>query len=148
MSSAAATLTAWSYGLAALGYAGFAVRLLQLRYLRRPLDPSRVWLFVAIFFTAVWAGMIWVGQAARQSNLYLASELADVVRYAAWSMFLLVLLRDGEGRKLPKGLAWLAQLAGVLVLYVVVSRVLFSFQVDALGDPKRLVLYGAWPCRS
>ena len=143
MNGVAATLTAWSYGLAALGYLGFAARLLQLRYLRRPLDPSRAWLFVAILFTAVWAGMIWAGQAARQGNLYLASELADVVRYAAWAMFLLVLLRDDGGRKLPKGLAWLGQLAGLLVLYVVLARLLFLFQVDALGDPKRLVLYGA-----
>lgn len=142
MSNAAATLTAWSYGLAALGYFGFGVRLLQLRYLRRPIDPSRAWLFVAVFFTAVWAGMIWVGQAGRQSNLFLASELADVVRYAAWAMFLLVLLRDGEN-KLPKGLAWLAQMAGALVLFVVASRLLFLFQIEALGDPKRLVLYGA-----
>ena len=143
MNGVAATLTAWSYGLAALGYLGFAARLLQLRYLRRPLDPSRAWLFVAILFTAVWAGMIWAGQAARQGNLYLASELADVVRYAAWAMFLLVLLRDDGGRKLPKGLAWLGQLAGLLVLYVVLARLFFLFQVDALGDPKRLVLYGA-----
>ena len=143
MNGVAATLTAWSYGLAALGYLGFAARLLQLRYLRRPLDPSRAWLFVAILFTAIWAGMIWAGQASRQGNLYLASELADVVRYAAWAMFLLVLLRDDGGRKLPKGLAWLGQLAGLLVLYVVLARLFFLFQVDALGDPKRLVLYGA-----
>ena len=143
MSNVAATLTAWSYGLAALGYLAFAVRLLQLRYLRRPLDPSRAWLFTAMFFTAVWAGMIWMGQSFRQSNLYLASELADVVRYAAWALFLLVLLRDDGGQKLPKGLAWLGQLAGLLVLYVVVARLFFLFQVDLLGDPKRLVLYGA-----
>ena len=142
MNSVAATLTTLSYGLAALGYFGFAVRLLQLRYVSRPLDASRGWLFVAIGFTAFWAGMVWAGQRWSLGNLYLASELADVVRYAAWTLFLLVLLRDEASGKLPQGLAWLAQLAGLLFLYVVVSRILFVFQVETFGDPKRLVLYG------
>ena len=54
MDSGNAGLTAWSYGLVGAAYLAFALRLLQVGYLRGLNDLPKVALFCAVAFSSVW----------------------------------------------------------------------------------------------
>ena len=120
--SAFATFAIWSYGLAAVGYLAFAIRI-ALGW-RRSLRA--ILLLGATLATVVWAlgGValgVWMSPTAM-----VASSAADAARYAFWFLFIGNLLQGGRSadgrpeppRPLPRwvvALAAIALLAGLLL---------------------------------
>lgn len=87
-----ALLAASSFGIAALGYAGFAARAAV-----GPKRNLRGWLLVAaLLATAAWAlASLWVGLTPVASRLFVANVL-DALRYGAWFLFVASLLASGD----------------------------------------------------
>ncbi|HEX7328820.1 MAG TPA: XrtA/PEP-CTERM system histidine kinase PrsK [Casimicrobiaceae bacterium] len=87
-----AVLAASSFGIAAAGYAGFALRAAVGR--RRSL---RGWLLVAaLVVTALWAlACLWVALAPDATRLFV-SNLLNALRYAAWFVFVGSLLVSAD----------------------------------------------------
>jgi putative PEP-CTERM system histidine kinase len=143
MDRGAAMLAAWGFGLAGVFYLIFFVRLVQLRYLARPLDSPKAWLVAAIAFSAAWGACLWAFAGSGRSVYLLAGELSDMLRYAAWFAFLLVVLRRQNAGVYPSGMAWLGPAAWTLVVFAVVARGMLLSGSQALGDPTRLALYAS-----
>ena len=90
MDSRSLTIIAWSYGLAGVGYAAYALRLWALG---QPWRQGRAALYIlaAVIITSAW-GI--TGLAFTESNVAIALGLGfDMLRYAAWSGFLLTLIK-------------------------------------------------------
>ncbi|MEO8739673.1 MAG: XrtA/PEP-CTERM system histidine kinase PrsK [Casimicrobiaceae bacterium] len=140
--SSHATIAAWSYALAAAGYVVFAIRMAfgWRRSVRATL------LLGATLATALWAG---AGIALALSDspvAWLASNLADSVRYAVWFVFLASLLRGEENGVTSTGATaliprWaMAVVAAGLVASVVLSEP--SPVAQALGVQGPLAEFG------
>jgi putative PEP-CTERM system histidine kinase len=143
MDSGAATLTAWSYGLVGASYLAFALRLLQLGVLRRPLDRPRVSLFSAVAFCSLWGWLFLAQMFAGQLHLLEAADFADLMRYGCWFAFLLMVLKTRMDDELPKDMGWIVPLASFLIAFGAVARLLALAGSSALGDPSRLVLFSS-----
>ncbi len=91
--STLATAALWSYGLAAVGYAAFAIRLALgwHRSLRATL------LLAAIVATALWAGAGMALGDGGLRTLWLVSNTLDTLRYACWFAFVASLLAGSAG---------------------------------------------------
>jgi putative PEP-CTERM system histidine kinase len=132
-------LAAWSYGLAAAGFAVFAVQLaIGWRGNQRALV-----LLVAILSSCGWAGA-GVAYALSESTLMLGfAAAADLGRQAAWFAFLLLLiLRAGRDPGLAKTLirpTWLVSVAVALISAGTLAHVVDWFE---LGDPVGTRRYG------
>lgn len=141
MEAGIATITAWSYGLAAFIYAAFA---LYLAAGWRSGARSRA-LSVAVALCALW-GAAGVAFALWENAVFLAgSLLADVLRFGGWYFFLLTLLRPepadaASPAGLPKNLRWLAGGAVALVVGGVVAQLLSALGVAVPGGAQRLAL--------
>lgn len=134
-------LTAWSYGLVGLAYSLFALRLLQLGFLRAPRKEASVAVFAAVALSALW-GWFGLGHLLRSDQMALSlSALSDLLRYGAWFVFLLTLFRSNNSQhNLPASMAAFLPVAGSLVLVGLVAQILANFQIDVLGNPARLTL--------
>ena len=150
MESGTALLTAWSYGLVGVTYLALALRLLVQGYGKAPREWPRVSLVCAVLFCSLWG---WLTLAFFTTNLPLLAllgELADLLRYAAWYTFLLLLFRtsrDGlvpaRDGVMPAGVAWMVPFAAVLVAFGLFARL---YAVLGLGSPAeayRLVLFSS-----
>lgn len=141
MEAGIATITAWSYGLAAFIYAAFA---LYLAAGWRGGARSRA-LSVAVALCALW-GAAGVAFALWENAVFLAgSLLADVLRFGGWYFFLLTLLRPEPAEaaspaSLPKNLRWLAGGAIALVAGGIAAQLLSAFGVAVPGGAQRLAL--------
>ncbi len=143
MDSGHASLTAWGYGLVGVSYAIFAFRLIFLGYLARPLDLPKVALFLAVVFTAIWG---WAGLAYLLpvwQGFFLVGDLADLMRYASWFVFLLALLSSRHEGVLPAGMGWMVPSGLILLAFGLVARLLFAMEITVFGEPSRLVLFSA-----
>ena len=134
-------LSAWSYGLAGLVYLVFALSLLQRGYLRAPLEAGRVMLIGAVLGSALWgwlflfylfSGRPWV------ANVW---YVIDALRYGAWYVFLLVLLKVGRRGEVPASMGWLIPGAAVILIAAIASQVLAAAGVGAAGEVRKLVLF-------
>jgi putative PEP-CTERM system histidine kinase len=125
-----ATATAWSYGAALAAYLAFAIRV---AIGSRQSARARL-LLAALLATAVWAGLsLAVGLAPSKSG-WLAADIADVVRYGAWYVFLWHLIGPVDGRVMTD--SRVARTAFVAVAALLVASVLLGsgVQLDPLGD--------------
>lgn len=120
------------YGGAALAYAMFGGYLLLA--LRSGI-PGRV-LLIAVWSSALWAGVTAAYAAVDAVALGLLAAVADVLRQAGWLGFLLVLLRLLAGGRLR----WLGAVVGLVVLaeFAALGSVLFVEGVDRGGESFRL----------
>ena len=157
MDSGTETLTAWSYGLVGASYLAFALRLVQLRYLRLPLDRPKVAVFAAVAFCALWGGLFFAYLSSGHRLFFLLGDLADLLRYACWIGFLLLLLRpknaDEKGASAAGGvldandksssMGWMMPVGVALVSRGIGARALMAAGVDLLGEPSRLVLFSS-----
>jgi putative PEP-CTERM system histidine kinase len=84
-----ATIAAWSYSLAVIGYLAFAIRMTF--GWRGGVRASL--LFAATLATALWAASSAVAVVWPSSTAWLASDVTDTLRYAIWFVFLASLLR-------------------------------------------------------
>jgi putative PEP-CTERM system histidine kinase len=133
-------LTAWSYGLVGLAYSLFALRLLQLGFLRAPYKEASIAVFAAVALSALW-GWFGLGFLLRADAAALSlSALADLLRYGAWFAFLLTLFRSNQVGKLPASMAFFMPVVVVLVIAGLVAQIFATFQIGVLGDPARWTL--------
>jgi putative PEP-CTERM system histidine kinase len=98
MNSNLATLAAWSYGFASVGYALLAIYLFGQNkgthgYSRHP----AIAMLVAAMFSMLWTGFTLASGLLASAPFYSAAMLSDVLRYGAWYAFLFALLRPGDG---------------------------------------------------
>ncbi|MGH8799360.1 MAG: XrtA/PEP-CTERM system histidine kinase PrsK, partial [Casimicrobiaceae bacterium] len=92
-----ATVAPWSYGLALAGYLALAM-LMALKW--RPSVRGAL-LFAATLVTALWAA---AGLAAALSDrpvMWMLSDVADVVRYGVWFLFVGNLIAGGGAQAAP-----------------------------------------------
>ena len=143
MESGTETLTAWSYALVGASYLAFALRLVQLRYLRLPLDRSKGAVFAAVAFCALWGGLFLAYLSSGNRHFYLLGDLADLLRYACWIGFLLLLLRPKNPDINANGVGWMVPVGVGLIGFGLVARALEAAGINALGDPSRLVLFSS-----
>lgn len=143
MDRGAAMLAAWGFGLAGIFYLIFFVRLVQLRYLARPLDAPKAWLAGAVVCSAAWGACLWAYAGSGQPVYLVGGELSDMLRYAAWFAFLLAVLRRQNAGVYPAGMSWLGTAAYALMVFAVVARGMQLSGSQALGDPTRLALYAS-----
>jgi putative PEP-CTERM system histidine kinase len=150
MVSGTALLTAWSFGLVGAAYLALALRLMVLGYFKAPLDWPRASLVCAVLFCALWGwltlGFLTTGLAV----LALLGELADLLRYAAWYTFLLLIFRtnrDGPmllaGKAMPSGMGWMMPVAASLVAFGLFARVYAALGLGLPGEASRLVLFSS-----
>src|SRR5438105_3326253 len=88
-----ATVTAWSYGLALVFYAGLAVRM-ALGWRR---SSRAVALIFAVLSTAAWAAACISFATAPSVMTLLAASAADMLRYIGWFAFVLIVLTSAGG---------------------------------------------------
>jgi putative PEP-CTERM system histidine kinase len=138
MSNVDNTLILWGYALAAMVYSGLAVYLIW----RGGQGDGRLTGKVAVaaaVLTAVWAGLVWASES--QPVLWWFAMLADLARYAAWFVFMALLLRSGDFLKSEQGFRrWL--LRGALILPIAAAVALFTASIADL--PAGGWRYGAW----
>jgi putative PEP-CTERM system histidine kinase len=128
MDNGNSALSAWSYGLAGVAYSALALYLLRVDTWRQPgLTAARL-MFGAVVASALWG---WFGLADRFAVTMLfirLGALADLLTFACWFAFLLVLLRPRDDKAPAPGFAslkWIAAaavMAGLLLQLMVVSK--------------------------
>jgi len=125
-----ATATAWSYGAALVVYLGFSIRV---AIGTRKNSRARL-LLAALLATAVWATLCLPIGLGSSSAGQLAADIADVVRYGAWYLFLWDLMRERESES--AGRSTLEHSAFVAVAAVLVASVLLGVGMNI--DPSSL----------
>ena len=119
MQTSLSTVTAWSYGIAGIGFLLLSV---QLVFGVRRGVPALA-LFCAAFSSAAWGTLGWAFALTEQPLLLLAATIADVLRIGSWYTFLLLLIlrpRAGSSSFLERAL-------------IVVAAVLFAAGIAAQG---------------
>jgi len=140
MDSANLALTAWSYGLVGLVYSAFALRLLQLGYGHSKREWSKVAVLAAVSWSALWG---WFGLALLLTGtplFLLLSTLADLLRYACWYAFFLILLQPSRATGAAIGTAWMVPLAAAVVGFGLLALAFAAMHINALGDASKLIL--------
>ncbi|OGA97426.1 MAG: histidine kinase [Burkholderiales bacterium RIFCSPHIGHO2_12_FULL_61_11] len=136
-------LTAWGYGLVGLVYSAFALRLIQLGYLRSAREWSKTTVLAAVTWSALWG---WFGLALLLTGrplFLLLSTFADLLRYACWYAFLLILLRPNPAQGRPAGMRWMTPLAAVVVLFGLLALALSALRLSIFGQTSRLILFSS-----
>lgn len=136
-------LTAWSGGLAGLAYSVFALRLVQLGYLRKPAEWSKIFITAAASLTALWGWLELVQSVTDIALLSPLGVLADQLRYAAWFGFLLILLHINHFRKGSGSSNWLIFWAVLLAAGGPLELGLNVLDIPFFWQPTRLVLMNA-----
>lgn len=124
-------------------YLAFALRLLQVGYLRGWHDLPRVSLFSAVAFSSLWGWLFLAFLFTGQTGYLFFGDLADLIRYGCWYAFVLLLLRGGTTGKLPQGLDWIVPAAVLLLVFGAVARVSAALGIGYFGDPWRLILFSS-----
>ena len=140
MDSGNSVLTAWSHGLVGLVYTAFALRLVQLGYLRLPREWSRTTLLSAIILSALWGWSGLISLLTGDPLFLLLSASADLLRYGCWFAFLLILLRPSRESRAPAAMHQMTPVAVVVVAFGVVALYLAVTRSNILGDASRLLL--------
>ena len=143
MDSGNAALTAWSYGLVGAVYLAFAVRLVQLGYVRAPPDMPKVALFSAVAFCSLWGWLFLIFLSTGRPVYLFLGDLADLLRYGCWFVFLLLFFRPNQTGKLAQGIGWMVPTAVMLLVFGVVARSFAALGIGIFGDPSRLILFSS-----
>ena len=136
-------LSAWSYGLAGLAYSIFAAVLLRRGYLRAPRDTARVALVAAALGGALWGWLLALALASSQRVLLNAGAFADVFRYGAWYLFLLLLLRLRQREGAASGMAWLSPVAALVVVTGMAGQIAATLAISVDDELRKLVLFSS-----
>ncbi|APW39457.1 histidine kinase [Rhodoferax koreense] len=136
-------LAAWSYAFAGSLYLVLALRLFWTMRLSRPQSASSVYLLVAVFASAVWGCADMAFLLSGQPGLLMLGRVGDLLRYAGWFGFMLVLCRPNLGEKLPAGIAALPAIAVILLLFGLVVQGFAWFDIKWLGEASGLLLMSA-----
>lgn len=143
MNSGNFVLTAWSYGLVGSVYSAFALRLLQLGYLRSAREWSKTTLFAAVTWSALWG---WFGLTFLLTGkplFLLFSTLFDLLRYGSWYVFLPILLWPNRAQSAPAAMTWMAPVAAAVVFFGLIALSFAALRINVLGDASRLMLFSS-----
>lgn len=144
MDSSNLALSAWGFGLVGFAYSVFALRLLQLGYVRTPRELTKASIFAAIASSALWG---WIGLALLLTGkpLFLVlNTLLDQLRYACWYGFLLLLFRQNKlQQQAAVGIGWMVFSAVGLTVFGVVALVCAVLGIQLAGEPNRLILFSS-----
>jgi putative PEP-CTERM system histidine kinase len=136
------TVAAWSYGIAGVGYAAFALYLgFGLRGGTRGLA-----LLAAAALTAVWAFLSMAFVLSHATVFFALGAVVDVLRVGAWFAFLLLLIERGGRGTAPQAVdssrtTWLLPVAAALVVLGIVAQGAAALGLNVFGDPARLALF-------
>ena len=134
------TVAAWSYGLAAIGYAAYA---LYLGFASRG-GVRSVALALTVGLTALWAFISCAFALTEANALYQTAAFLDVLRIGAWFGFLLLLMQpehteaDAAGYRRP---AWLVPVAAALVALGLGTQVATALRPTFLVELLRIVVF-------
>jgi putative PEP-CTERM system histidine kinase len=157
MESGTALLTAWSFALVGAAYLALALRLLVLGYVKAPLDGPRVSLVCAVLLCSLWGWLTLGFLTTGVPLLALLGEIADLLRYAAWFTFVLLIFKAartastisggksmpvGDGL-MPSGMGWMVPVAGLLVAFGLFAKLYAVLGFGAPGEASRLVLFSS-----
>ncbi|MBK5207302.1 MAG: PEP-CTERM system histidine kinase PrsK, partial [Polaromonas sp.] len=140
MDSGTLVLAAWGYGLVGLSYSAFALRLIQLGYLRSAREWSKTTVVAAVTWSALWG---WFGLALLLTGMplfLLFSTLSDLLRYGCWYAFLLILLRPNPAQGRQVGMRWMTPLAAVVVFFGLLALTFSALRISVFGQTSRLIL--------
>ena len=128
------------YFLVLLAHAVYGAYLLRTGLLRRPVEPSALPFLVAVLATVAWGLAGLLDLASSKVFTWHLALLFDQLRYGAWTVFLLLLLRPMAGN-LATGRTRLgaAALAGLALLGLATNFYL-GLQPDAPGPALRLLV--------
>jgi putative PEP-CTERM system histidine kinase len=136
-------LTAWSYGLVGVAYSVFALRLLQLGYLRPGREWPKIVVLAALTASALWG---WFGltflASARPIFLFL-STLLDLLRYGCWFVFLLLLIGLNRVDKSAASARGMIFAAAALVLSGLLALTFAALGINVWSDAARLILFSS-----
>ena len=136
-------LTTWSYGLAGFVYFVFAMRLLQRGYLGAPREAGRVSLVAAVLCGAIWGWLLLAFLLSGQSVLLNTWYFADVLRYAAWYVFLLILLQVHNRNSASSSMVWVMPCSAAVLVAALSAHVLSVTGIGAAAEVKKLVLFSS-----
>ena len=146
MNSDNLVLTMWGGGLVGLGYLVVAIQMLQMAYLRLPMEWSKIAVFSAVSWTAVWGWLLLITSLTHVTHItqWLALvRLADQLRYASWYAFLLFLLHAHRSFKDNRNFVGLIVLAVSLTAWGLVALGLDVLGMGAWDQLSRGMLFNA-----
>ena len=112
--SSLSTAATWSYGLTVALYGAFALRI-ALGWVS---SPRALRLAAAVVATVIWAAACVVAANLATSRSFLAVNVSDALRYAAWFAFMAYLLRGAAGGSAASArgaMRWPAAIAGTAI---------------------------------
>ena len=137
MDTSTGLMTAWSYGLTAFVYAVFALYL-SVRWQTALRHGA---LLVAVLLSTLWgiAGLLF---AVTGQNVFLAANLiADMLRFAGWCFFILLLQRADDDGPRPRRVSWQAVVTLLLLGVGIGAQTMVSRGIDFVWPPQRLALF-------
>lgn len=140
MNGGSVSLATWSYGLAGIAYSAFGLHLLRSGAWRPSGQRASRLLLAAVGATALWG---WFGMADQFAATVLFIRLgaqADLLAYAGWFAFFLLLLRPAHNARAAAGTAGLAWLAATTVLAAVLLQVAVALRLGGVDSGARPVL--------
>jgi putative PEP-CTERM system histidine kinase len=143
MDSGDSALSAWSHGLAGAAYTALALYLLRIGTWRQPGQVAARLMLGAVAASALWG---WFGLADRFAATVLfirLGALADLLMFACWFAFFLVLLRPRDDQATAPGLAALKWVAAAAVLAGLLLQLMVVSKAAGIDDSSRVVLL-AW----
>jgi putative PEP-CTERM system histidine kinase len=129
------TLTAWSYGLACVG---FTVLALQLR-LRSRGARREFALFGAAAASALWAALELMLALSPRAAFAGAAQIADVLRIAGWYSFLILMIASPKAGERSSQVRSLVFAAAALVCFGLAGQALRTLDSHVFGHPARVV---------
>lgn len=143
MDSGNLVLSAWSYGLVALAYSAFALRLLQLGYVGPAHESFKTTVLAAVTASALWG---WFGLAlllAGKPVFLFLSTLFDLLRYGCWYAVLLILLRPSRAQNTPAGMLWMVLVAAAVMLFGLLALSFAALHINVWGATSRWILFSS-----
>ncbi len=135
-------LTGWSYGLAGLAYVVLLTALWLRGYAKVPRESARLSMLVAAGASAAWGWLLVAFLVVEHPALLQLSSLADVLRYAAWFVFLLLLLDHRTEQPATQAMGWLKPAAAVVVAVTGGLHLIALLGLFDISDIRKLLLFG------
>lgn len=140
MDSSSAPIYAWSYGIAACGYAVFSV---YLYFHGRSWNGGvRAWtLLAAAITTAIWSASGFIFAVSGKFQFLTANLLIDVFRYGVWYLFLLTLLTV---KRTPTATGSWSSFAGFAIALIALGLLVHGatlLGLTTLGSLSRILLF-------
>jgi putative PEP-CTERM system histidine kinase len=129
------TLTAWSYGLASVGFAALSLHV----WARSRGDPRERALLAAVLASALWSVLEFALALTQHRAFLFSAAIADVIRSAGWYVLLVLMISAPGARSVSAQIRPLVIAGAALVCFGVVGHVLNALDWNVFGNPNRLV---------